>query len=184
MLIGLAGWLPTGGAAFALTPRAFAVALPLNFLFGMLLNLGIGNYAPSLVLFSLLGMDPLAAFPIMMGSGAFAASAAGVRFVGAGRLHWRAALGLTLGGIPGVIIAAWLVRSLPLDVLRWLVVAVVAYASATLLRAGLKETAPASDARREPTYDSLPEHSPHANVASAVRGFFARASRGLVLSRD
>jgi uncharacterized membrane protein YfcA len=143
MLIGLAGWLPSGGTAFALTPRAFAIALPLNFLFGMLLNLGIGNYAPSLVLFSLLGMDPLAAFPIMMGSGAFAASAAGVRFVSAGRLHWRAALGLTLGGIPGVIVAAWLVRALPLDVLRWLVVAVVAYASATLLRAGLKEVAPA-----------------------------------------
>ncbi len=154
MLIGLAGWLPAGGAAFALTPRAFVVALPLNFLFGMLLNLGIGNYAPSLVLFSLLGMDPRAAFPIMMGSGAFAASAAGVRFVSAGRLHWRAALGLTLGGIPGVIVAAWLVRSLPLGVLRWLVVVVVAYASATLLRAGLKETGPASHARQEPTYDS------------------------------
>jgi uncharacterized membrane protein YfcA len=140
MLIGLAGWLPAGGTAFALTPRAFVLALPINFLFGMLLNLGIGNYAPSLVLFSLLGMDPLAAFPIMMGSGAFAASAAGVRFIGAGRLHWRAALGLTLGGIPGVIVAAWLVRSLPLGVLRWLVVAVVAYASATLLRAGLTDT--------------------------------------------
>jgi uncharacterized membrane protein YfcA len=87
-------------------------------------------------------MDPLAAFPIMMGSGAFAACAAGVRFVGAGRLHWRAALGLTLGGIPGVIVAAWLVRSLPLDLLRWLVVIVVVYASATLLRAGLTETPP------------------------------------------
>ena len=154
MLIGIAGWFPAGGAAFALTPRAFAVALPLNFLFGMLLNLGIGNYAPSLVLFSLLGMDPLAAFPIMMGSGAFAASAAGVRYVGAGRLHWRAALGLTLGGIPGVIVAAWLVRSLPLGVLRWLVVVVVAYASATLLRAGLKDPAPEHPrhAHAEPRY--------------------------------
>jgi len=150
MLIGLAGWLPAGGTAAALTPQAFAFALALNFLFGMLLNLGIGNYAPSLVLFSLLGMDPRAAFPIMMGSGAFAAAAAGVRFIRAGRLHWRAALGLTLGGIPGVIVAAWLVQSLPLGVLRWLVVVVVAYASATLLRAGLKETAPAPQARREP----------------------------------
>jgi len=146
MVIGLAGWLPAGGAAFALTPRAFVLALLFNFLFGMLLNLGIGNYAPSLVLFSRLGMDPLAAFPIMMGSGAFAAVAAGVRFVGTGRLHRRAALGLTLGGIPGVIVAAWLVRSLPLGVLRWLVVGVVVYASATLLRAGLKGDATASAA--------------------------------------
>ena len=144
MLIGLAGWLPAGGTASALTPRAFVVALVLNFLFGMLLTLGIGNYAPSLVLFSLLGMDPRAAFPIMMGSGAFVASIAGVRFVGAGRLHWRAALGLTLGGIPGVIVAAWLVQSLPLGVLRWLVVVVVAYASATLLNAGIRSRAAGS----------------------------------------
>ena len=78
------------------------------------MTLGIGNYAPSLILFSLLGMDPRAAFPIMMGSGAFVATIAGVRFISAGRFHGRAALGLTLGGIPGVIVAAWLVQSLPL----------------------------------------------------------------------
>ena len=75
----------------------------------------------------------------MMGSGAFVATIAGVRFVSAGRFHWRAALGLALGGIPGVIVAAWLVQSLPLGALRWLVLIVVAYASATLLRAGLRE---------------------------------------------
>ena len=75
---------------------------------------------------------------IMMGSGAFVATFAGVRFIGAGRLHRRAALGLALGGIPGVIVAAWLVRSLPLDALRWLVLAVVSYAAVTLLRAGLR----------------------------------------------
>jgi uncharacterized membrane protein YfcA len=73
-----------------------------------------------------------------MGSGAFVATIAGVRFINAGRLHWRAALGLTLGGIPGVIVAAWLVQSLPLGALRWLVLVVVAYAAVTLLRAGLR----------------------------------------------
>ena len=99
------------------------------------------NGAPSLILFSLLGMDQRAAFPIMMGSGAFGATVAGVRFAGAGRFHGRAALGLTVGGIPAVIIAAWLVRSLPLGALRWLVLVVVAYTSATLLRAGLREAA-------------------------------------------
>lgn len=39
------------------------VALIVNLVFGALITLGIGNYAPSLVLFSLLGMDPRAAFP-------------------------------------------------------------------------------------------------------------------------
>ena len=137
MLLGMLGLFPAGGAALELTPRAFALALAVNFVLGALLTLGIGNYAPSLILFSLLGMDPRAAFPIMMGSGAFVATIAGVRFIGAGRFHRRAALGLAVGGIPAVIVAAWLVQSLPLDALRWLVLVVVSYAAVTLLRAGL-----------------------------------------------
>ena len=138
MLLGMLGRFPAGGSALAFTPRAFALALAVNFALGALLTLGIGNYAPSLVVFSLLGMDPTAAFPIMMGSGAFVAAIAGVRFVGAGRFHWRAALGLTIGGLPGVLVAVWLVKSLPLATLRGLVLVVVAYASATLLRAGMR----------------------------------------------
>ena len=90
-------------------------------------------------------MDPERAFPIMMGSGAFVATVAGVRFVGAGRFHQRAALGLTLGGIPGVMVAVWLVKSLPLEALRVLVLAVVVYVSFTLLRAGLRGDAAVPD---------------------------------------
>jgi uncharacterized membrane protein YfcA len=138
MVLGMLGRFPPGGAALAFTPRAFALALVANFALGALLPLGVGNYAPSLVVFSLLGMDPTAAFPIMMGSGAFVATIAGVRFVDAGRFHWRAALGLTVGGIPGVVAAVWIVKSLPLATLRVLVLVVVAYASATLLRAGTR----------------------------------------------
>ena len=138
MLLGMFDQFPAGGTALALTPRAFAFALVVNFALGALLTLGVGNYAPSIVVFSLLGMDPTAAFPIMMGSGAFVATIAGVRFVGAGRVHWRAALGLTVGGIPGVVVAVWIVKSLPLATLRALVLVVVAYASATLLRAGMR----------------------------------------------
>jgi uncharacterized membrane protein YfcA len=141
MMLSMLGQFPTGGTALAFTPWAFALALVVNFVLGALLTLGIGNYAPSLVVFSLLGMDPRAAFPIMMGSGAFVATIAGVRFVGAGRFHWRAALGLTAGGILGVIVAVWLVTSLPLAALRWLVLVVIAYASATLLRAGIRSGA-------------------------------------------
>ena len=96
--------------------------------------LGIGSYAPSLILFSVLGMDPRAAFPIMMSSGAMMAMAGGLRFMKAGRFDTRAALGLTLGGIPAVLVAGLLVQSLPLNVLRWVVVCVVVYAATTMLR--------------------------------------------------
>jgi uncharacterized membrane protein YfcA len=141
MTLGMLGGFPTGGTALELTPSAFALALAVNFLLGALLPLGIGNYAPSLVLFSLLGMDPTAAFPIMMGSGAFVATIAGIRFVGAGRFHRRAALGLTIGGIPGVAVAVWLVKSLPLGTLRVLVLGVIMYASASLLKSAIRSSA-------------------------------------------
>jgi uncharacterized membrane protein YfcA len=145
MILGMFGELPAGGTALAFAPRAFALALVVNFVLGALLALGVGNYAPSLVVFSLLGMDPRAAFPIMMGSGAFVATIAGVRFIGAGRFHWRAALGLTAGGIPGVMVAVWIVKALPLGALRWLVLVVVAYASVTLVRAGIRTGATRTD---------------------------------------
>ena len=153
MMLGMLGLFPAGGSALVLSPRSYTIALVVNLALGALLTLGIGNYAPSLVLFSLLGMDPRVAFPIMMGSGAFVGTIAGVRFVSAGRFHWRAALGLTAGGIPGVIIAAWLVQSLPLGALRWLVLVVVVYASITLLRAALREGA-AAKVSLKPALDS------------------------------
>lgn len=125
---------PGSGNELSLTGPRLLIALAFNTFFGALLTIGIGNYGPSLVLFNLLGMDPRAAFPIMMGSGGFVAMLAGIRFVGRHRYHGRAALGLTIGGVPGVLVAAFLVGSLPLEILRWLVVVVVIYAAITMLR--------------------------------------------------
>jgi uncharacterized membrane protein YfcA len=142
MLIGMMGLIPAGGTATTFPPRAFAIAVAVSIMLGALLTVGIGNYAPSLIIFSLLGMDPRAAFPIMMGSGAFVATIAGVRFVARGRFDRRAALGLAVGGIPGVLLAAWVVRSLNLDTLRWLVLIVVIYSAVSLLRAALGRPRP------------------------------------------
>ena len=128
------GWFPSGGDALTLASGKLAFALVVNFILGALLTLGIGSYAPSLILFSMLGMDPRAAFPIMMTSGAMMAMVGGFRFMSAGRFDTRAALGLTLGGIPGVLLAGLLVRSLPLYVLKWVVVVVVLYAAVMMLR--------------------------------------------------
>ena len=116
------------------------MGIGVNFLLGALMTLGIGLYAPCLILVSLLGMSPIAAFPIMMGSCAFLMPAAGARFIGLRRYDVRAALGLALGGIPAVLIAAFIVRSLPLVWLRWLVVVVVLYAAIAMLRSAGRQT--------------------------------------------
>lgn len=134
MALGQLGLMPTGGSALSLPPAKLAVALAINVLFGALVMVGIGNYGPTFVLLSALGMDPRAAFPIMMGSGAFAALVGSMRFVRSGRVMWRPAIGLTLGGVPAVLVAAFVVKSLPLDVMRWVVLAVVIYAAVTMLR--------------------------------------------------
>jgi uncharacterized membrane protein YfcA len=128
------GWFPSGGTAVGLPLPALVLAVLLNFVLGALLMLGIGNYGPCLVLLSLFGMDPRAAFPIMMSTGALVIMVGGLKFMDTGRYNVRAALGLALGGIPAVLIAGLIVKSLPLDALRWLVVAVVTYAAVAMLR--------------------------------------------------
>jgi uncharacterized membrane protein YfcA len=127
-------WIPGGGTAIGFAGTTLVIATLLNFIFCGLNALGIGSYAPSLIAFSLLGMDPRSAFPIMMGSAAYGLPVAGIKFAKTGKYDGQAALGLTLGGIPGVLVAAYVVKSLPLVALRWLVVSVVLYAGVSLLR--------------------------------------------------
>ena len=126
--------MPLGGTALSLSGGPLFLALAVNFVLGALIMLGIGNYGPTFVLLSALGMDPRAAFPVMMGSGAFAALLGCLEFIKRRNQVNQPALGLAIGGIPGVLVAALLVTSLPLDLLRWLVIAVVVYAASSMLR--------------------------------------------------
>lgn len=134
-------WIPGGGTAIGFSGPVLAAAAAINLVLGGLMALGIGSYAPSLIAFSLLGMDPRSAFPIMMGSAAYMITLGGIKFAREGRYDGQAALGMTLGGIPGVLVAAYLVKSLPLVAIRWLVVVVVLYAGVTLLKTVFQHSA-------------------------------------------
>jgi uncharacterized membrane protein YfcA len=127
------------GEALALSGLRLAAAVAGNFVLGALMTLGIGLYAPCMILVSLLGMGPTAAFPIMMGSCAFLMPVGSMRFIRLDRYTLRAALGLTIGGIPGVLLAAFLVTSMPLEYVRWLVVVVVIYTAVMMLRSAATE---------------------------------------------
>jgi len=131
--------VPVGGLALALRGPALIAGLVGNFALGALMTLGIGLYAPCLILVSLLGMDPRAAFPIMMGSCAFLMPIAGMRFIRAGSYSLRASVVLALAGIPAVLIAAYIVKQMPLGYVRWLVVVVVVYAAGTLRKSAFVE---------------------------------------------
>jgi len=133
------GWIPGGGDSLGLSGPSLALAILGNMVFGALMTLGIGLYAPCMILVSLLGMNPRAAFPIMMGSCAVLMSVGSVPFIRSERYSLKAALGLTVGGIPGVLLAAFVVKSLPLSAVRWLVVAVVIYTASMMLRSAMLE---------------------------------------------
>ncbi len=133
MLMKQFGWFPAGSGAIGVRGAALAVAIGGNFVLGALMTLGIGLYAPCMVLVSLLGMNETTAFPIMMGSCAFLMPIGSLRFIRERAYSLRAALGLAIGGIPGVVIAAYIVKSLNLYTVRWLVIGVVIYTAVTML---------------------------------------------------
>lgn len=133
------GITPTGGVATSIEGGGLVIACVAMFVFGALMTLGIGIYAPTIITVSLLGMNPTAAFPIMMGASAYLMPVAGVRFIEAKKYAVKAALGLTIGGLPAVLLAFFVIRSLPLNAMRWLVVVVVLYAAIAMLRSAYME---------------------------------------------
>jgi uncharacterized membrane protein YfcA len=130
------GVLPPSGTAMGLTGWRFAVAVLANFAFGALMCVGIGNYAPSMVLLGLLGMHPIAAYPIMIGSDGVLIPVASLGFLRSGRFAHGVAVGLTLGGLLGTLVAFPLIKTIGehLALMRWLVIVVILYAALSMLR--------------------------------------------------
>jgi uncharacterized membrane protein YfcA len=129
---------PHYGTAMSLAGWKFGLAVGINFALGALMSAGIGLYAPCMITLALLGMHPLAAFPIMMGACALLQPVASLRFFQSGRFAWGPSLGLAIGGIFGVLIAAYIVKSLPLFWLRWLVIVVILYTAFAMLRSAAR----------------------------------------------
>jgi uncharacterized membrane protein YfcA len=141
MLLSLTGVGPAPGVALGVSGAKLAVAVVISMFLGALMMLGIGYYAPCLIMISLLGMNPTAAFPIMMGACAFLMPVGSLQFIRKQTYDLRAAVGLMLGGPLAVLIAAFIVKSLPLDYVRWGVVAVVIYTAVSMLRTAAQERA-------------------------------------------
>lgn len=134
MFAGKMQWIQGGGTAIGLSGIKLIIAVVVNFLLGALMTAGIGLYAPCMAMVFALGLSPQVAFPIMMGSCAFLMPPASIKFIKEGAYNRKAAIGMALPGIIAVLIAALIVKSLPLDTLRWLVIVVIVYISVVMLR--------------------------------------------------
>jgi len=141
MLAGILKLFPSGGNSFGLTGWKLIVALVVIFIFGALQTIGIGLYAPCMALVYALGMNPRAAFPIMMGACALLMPWCSLKFIKEAAYDPKAAVGLTSLGIVGVLIAAYVVKSLPLTILKWVVVVVILYTSFMMFRSVKKKEA-------------------------------------------
>lgn len=143
MLSGQMGWIAGigTGTAIGLTGVKLILAIIGNFILGALMTAGIGLYAPCMALVYMLGMSPAVAFPIMMGSCAFLMPVASIKFVKEGAYNKKASLAISIGGAIGVLLAVFVFTSLPLKVLTWLVIVVVAYTAVTLLKDSVKVVA-------------------------------------------
>lgn len=129
---------PAGGTAAGLPMALTIAAIAANFGFGVLLNFGVGNYAPTLVTLSLMGMNPRLIFPIMAAGAAMMGAGACVRHIQMRQMDLKVVAGLAIGGIPAVLVAAFIVKQMPLEMLRWLVILVVVYTAAVMLHASWK----------------------------------------------
>jgi uncharacterized membrane protein YfcA len=140
---------PGGGDLIGLSGPKLVFAVAVSAVLGALKAIGIGFYAPCMIVVYLLGMNPKAAYPIMMGAIAFAGPLASMPFIREGRYNLKSALGLTLGGIPAVLVAAFIVRSLPLVAVRWLVLVIVVYTAIMMLRSAMSASQQAESATRK-----------------------------------
>lgn len=146
MFAGQVNLMPVGGTAIGLTGGKLVIAVIANFLLGALMTLGIGLYAPCMALVFALGMSPKVAFPIMMGSCAFLMPAASVKFIKEDSYDRKASLAITIFGVVGVLIAAYIVKSLPLNILKWVVIAVLVYTSVAMFRSASKHKKESAEA--------------------------------------
>ena len=142
--LGLMAFLGTGNTAMGLEGVKLIVAIVLNLIFGALMTIGCGLYAPCMAMVYLLGLNPIVAFPVMMGSCAALMPVASKEFIVAGSYARKVSVLIAVSGVVGVIIAAKLVQSMDLNLLTWLVIIVVIYTAFMYIRKGLKNTSEAA----------------------------------------
>ncbi len=142
LIAGQMQWIEGGGEAIALRGWKLGLAVTVNFILGSLMTVGIGLYAPCMALIYALGMSPQVAFPIMMGSCAFLMPPASAKFIKEGAYNRKAALSMAIPGAIAVLIAAFVVKSLTLDTLRWVVIVVILYTAIAMYRSGMQSRIP------------------------------------------
>lgn len=114
------------GDGLKLSGARLVIAVLVQIILGMLMNIGVGLYAPCMALCCGLGLSVAATLPIVMGSAALLmAFGSGPQFIKAGRFDMVATLCQMAGGAVGVLIAYFFVKSLDVRILTIAIAVVV-----------------------------------------------------------
>lgn len=138
ILAGKFGVYPTGGEATALTGGKLILFAVLCVLYGALNNIGIGSYALTMATVYALGLNPGVAFPIMMGACTFSVPIGSMQFIKLDAYSRKITLFTSTFGVIGVLVAAFVVKSLNTSTLQWIVVIVILYSAITMLKSALQ----------------------------------------------
>ena len=154
MLAGKFNIIPAGGDLTGITGIKLIIACVSNFILGIALCFGVGNFAPSMCIIYFLGMSPMVSFPLMMCTGAIATPTTGLMSLKQGLIDRTAVMGLAVGGVIGVAVAVFMVKSMSISTLQWLVIAVVLYSSISMFLKS-KKHAEAERKAEMPEFDKL-----------------------------
>ena len=139
LLLGKFGLLPSGGTETGLQGGKLVLATVLSFVYGALNNVGIGSYALTMATVYALGLNPNVAFPIMMGGCTFSVPVGSMQFVKFDAYSRQMTLLTSTVGLIGVVIAVYIVKSLDVSMLQWVVAAVIIIAAVSMIHEQMKK---------------------------------------------
>lgn len=139
ILAGKFGIMPTGGDATGLRGVKLVILGACTFIWGALNNIGIGSYSTTMATVYALGLSPVAAFPIMMGSSGFSVPIGSMQFVKLKAYNRKISLFTSTIGSLAVLVGVFFIKSLDLSTVQWVVVAVIIYSAISMMRDSFKE---------------------------------------------
>lgn len=134
ILMGKVGIYPTGGDAVGLSGVKLVLLGVLSFAYGAFNNVGIGSYALTMATVYALGLNPGVAFPIMMGACTFSVPVGSMQFIKLDSYSRKITLFAAIFGSLGVLVAVFIVKSMDVAMLQWLVVGVLIYSAITMIK--------------------------------------------------
>ncbi|NMM54674.1 sulfite exporter TauE/SafE family protein [Paenibacillus aquistagni] len=133
ILAGKFNLVPSGGTATGLYGSKLVIAAICLFVYGALNNIGIGSYALTMVTVYALGLNPVVAFPIMMGACTFSVPIGSMQFIKYGEYSRKITLFTSTFGVLGVLVGVYLVKGLDVSMLQWVVAAILLYSGVSML---------------------------------------------------